>query len=512
MFLGGVLLVAACSQLASTPDSPGVDGAREAGEQEQEMAQILQSLFQAETGDHHAAATTFAQLGQTRQDPELMRLAVSSALHAKDLRSAVSYAEQWENYGGGGRAGVVVAELYVLTEQYQKAILQYRPLLAAQQIKPSEAAKALRRIRDIDRRLAIAADIFDATDDAQHAAHLRMVTAAGKLVDAQALLHDFANANSPTAVFWQADLHQKTERSRTPLPVLSAYVGAECGGEAIHCTLPAVLAAYAAFAKGKEDWLQPLQAEDAHTQDWLLAGGRLLVQWKHYEQAIALFQQAEGFAARHAWAMVAEHTEGLEAALAVLQDATVQTQDELVTRARAVASYQRQLQRLPQALETLTQALQQAPNNFRLLYDQAFILEEIEDAPAAIAVLVRITELYPDNSDGWNALGYTMADHNIDLAQAQMYIERALREHPDSPAYIDSLGWVLYRQGRHQQALVHLRQAAETARSAEVGAHLGEVLWETGNYAEARKVWRDAQTIDGEDKVLQETLARYQPF
>ena len=47
-----------------------------------------------------------------------------------------------------------------------------------------------------------------------------------------------------------------------------------------------------------------------------------------------------------------------------------------------------------------------------------------------------------------NALGYTLADHSRDLARARKLIERAHAAAPKNAAILDSLGWVLFRQGR----------------------------------------------------------------
>ena len=61
---------------------------------------------------------------------------------------------------------------------------------------------------------------------------------------------------------------------------------------------------------------------------------------------------------------------------------------------------------------------------------------------------------------------------------------------------VDSMGWVLYRQGDAGGAVTQLRRAWSLRPDAEIGAHLGEVLWVTGQHEEAVKAWRDAQDVD----------------
>ena len=87
-------------------------------------------------------------------------------------------------------------------------------------------------------------------------------------------------------------------------------------------------------------------------------------------------------------------------------------------------------------------------------------------------------------------------------------IQRALKLKPDTPAIVDSLGWVLYRMGRTEEALPHLRRAFELQRDAEVAAHLGEVLWMSGDKDEARSIWRVGRELDPDNRALKQVLER----
>ena len=91
-----------------------------------------------------------------------------------------------------------------------------------------------------------------------------------------------------------------------------------------------------------------------------------------------------------------------------------------------------------------------------------------------------------------------------------MLIERALELKPGDPFYLDSLGWVYYRLGNLELAEKYLRQAIAVQADVEFSAHLGEVLWQQGQKAEARRVWEKAQQQDPDNKVLNETLKRFE--
>src|SRR3546814_10495598 len=97
----------------------------------------------------------------------------------------------------------------------------------------------------------------------------------------------------------------------------------------------------------------------------------------------------------------------------------------------------------------------------------------------------------PENVATLNALGYTLADRTTRYEEALQLIDRARVADPDNPAIIDSHGWVLYRLGRNEEAVAELRRAFAMQKDAEIGAHLGEVLWVTGHRDEARKYFEE---------------------
>lgn len=153
-------------------------------------------------------------------------------------------------------------------------------------------------------------------------------------------------------------------------------------------------------------------------------------------------------------------------------------------------------------------AIKLLPEQRQLGYARAVYLESIGRVDEAVADLRALLAKSPDDPDALNALGYTLADRTDKYAEALAFITRALEQKPDEPAIIDSMGWVLYRMGQNDKALEHLRRAWQMQPDAEVGAHLGELLWVTGDKPEARKVWQSAAERDADNKVLAETRAR----
>ncbi|MEO6064189.1 MAG: tetratricopeptide repeat protein [Lysobacterales bacterium] len=165
----------------------------------------------------------------------------------------------------------------------------------------------------------------------------------------------------------------------------------------------------------------------------------------------------------------------------------------------------------PASDEVLTlydRAIKLLPEQRQLGYARAVYLESIGRIDEAVVDLRALLSKSPDDPDALNALGYTLADRTDKHAEALAFITRALEQKPDEPAIIDSMGWVLYRLGQNDKALEHLRRAWQMQPDPEVGAHLGELLWVSGDKIEARKIWQSAAERDAGNKVLAETRAR----
>jgi tetratricopeptide (TPR) repeat protein len=161
-----------------------------------------------------------------------------------------------------------------------------------------------------------------------------------------------------------------------------------------------------------------------------------------------------------------------------------------------------------QALDVLGRGREQYPDSVDLRYAVATTDEEAGHIGAALQELKEVLKLRPDDPAALNAYGYTLADHKLKLARARALIERAYAAAPRNAAILDSLGWVLYRQGHDEQALPYLALAHADDRSADIGAHYGEVLWHAGRHAEADQVWDAAARTDSDTRLLNATRRR----
>ncbi|MFT7287610.1 MAG: tetratricopeptide (TPR) repeat protein [Halieaceae bacterium] len=161
-----------------------------------------------------------------------------------------------------------------------------------------------------------------------------------------------------------------------------------------------------------------------------------------------------------------------------------------------------------QALDLLGRAISEFPESDNLRYARSILYERADDIAAAEGELRSIISRAPNNATALNALGYTLANRTERYEEARTLIEKAVRLSPNEPAILDSMGWILYRQGDMQGAAEFLTRAYARFPDPEVAAHLGEVLWVSGNTTGAMNVFRDALRKDPQHAVLNETLDR----
>jgi tetratricopeptide (TPR) repeat protein len=160
------------------------------------------------------------------------------------------------------------------------------------------------------------------------------------------------------------------------------------------------------------------------------------------------------------------------------------------------------------AYDLLQQASAAAPQDHELVYQQAGAAEKLKRYAEMERLMRRTIEIKPDFAYAYNALGYSFADRNVRLPEAKALLQKALELAPGDPAITDSLGWAEFRLGNTKEAIALLEKAYKSFPNAEIGAHLGEVLWASGQRDKAMAIFKECMLLDKEDEVLQETLKR----
>lgn len=163
---------------------------------------------------------------------------------------------------------------------------------------------------------------------------------------------------------------------------------------------------------------------------------------------------------------------------------------------------------LSEADAVFTEGIANFPTSTRLLFARAMLNNQRKRLAATERDLRQILKQQPDNATALNSLGYILADRTQRFAEARALLDKALQLQPDDAAILDSIGWLHYRTGKYPEALEFLRKAFAASPNAEIGAHLGEILWVLGNQEEARQIWQESIKLAPNDPVIQETLNR----
>jgi tetratricopeptide (TPR) repeat protein len=243
--------------------------------------------------------------------------------------------------------------------------------------------------------------------------------------------------------------------------------------------------------------------------------GQVAEEQKHYPEALRWYQEVAGgeqyLQAQIHYALVLSKQDKLEAARAHLRQIEVSSDQARVQLLLTEAQMLRDANRSLEAFDLIGSALKNTPDQPDLLYDYAMLAEKLERMDLLETNLKKLISLEPDHAHAYNALGFSLAERNLRLPEAQELIEKALHLAPDDPFIIDSMGWVLYRMGKSKQALEYLRKAYGARPDPEIAAHLGEVLWVAGEHREAEKIWIEATKKTPGNDALNSTIKRFKP-
>lgn len=192
----------------------------------------------------------------------------------------------------------------------------------------------------------------------------------------------------------------------------------------------------------------------------------------------------------------------------LIQQLPEQTVVQSRAKLMAEVSLMRDHGQLPEAIKFLDKALAEDPKDTDLMYELSVLHEKAKDYGKMEALLNQVIALQPNSAVAYNALGYSLADRGVRLEEAKALIEKALVITPNDPYIVDSLAWALFRMGRLDESLTAFQNAYKTRADAEIGTHMGEVLWQMNRKDEAIQAWKEAQMINADNSTLLETLKR----
>jgi len=161
----------------------------------------------------------------------------------------------------------------------------------------------------------------------------------------------------------------------------------------------------------------------------------------------------------------------------------------------AEAQIMRQLDKPREQIEAVyLQGLKQHPTNKDLLFNFGLFISDSDDVETMDRTFKKLLDLYPGDPDALNGWGYSLVVKGIRLQEARTYIEEAVKQSPENPAIVDSMGWVTYKLGDPEAALPWLEKAYKLAADGEIGAHIVEVLVELDRLDDAKAFYAKVVT------------------
>lgn len=185
-------------------------------------------------------------------------------------------------------------------------------------------------------------------------------------------------------------------------------------------------------------------------------------------------------------------------ALTSKQPDAVSAYQELGDELRYSEQYEEAVAAYSTALELLHG---QERQNWVLYYTRGMALERLDQWDSAEADFRAALKIRPKQPYVLNYLGYSLVEKKLKLDEALEMIELAVSLQSDSGYIVDSLGWVLFKLDRHEEAVGHLERATELLPvDPIINDHLGDAYWAVGRKREARFQWRRALSFDPEEK------------
>jgi tetratricopeptide (TPR) repeat protein len=520
---------------------------------------ILVGEIAGQRGQLDTALESLGRAAQKTRDPRLAERTTRAAVYAKRYEDALLYAQLWvELRPKSQEAHEAIASILMELQRPLQAALHFESMLAIAADEKSQE-RAYRRIaavlgRQQDRVAAVKVmrTLVDKDKENAHA-HFALAYLAVRTDDLDLAIEAATEALSlepdwDEAALFKAGILVSRKDNVNAQAFYESYLADHRDSVKVRLNYARYLVDIKQWEKARTQFLQVLKdsPEDAdalyavgllslqtHTLDdaakYLEAAlklrpenqqtriylGQVAEERKDYVEAARWYNEVilgeYYFEAQTRLAVVIAKKGDLEGARQRLHEIETRSDEQRVHLYLAEEQVLREAKRYKEALTVLDGALDAIPADKDLLYARALIAEKLGLVEFTERDLRLVLQQEPENAQALNALGYTLADRTERYDEALELIQRALTLKPDDPFILDSMGWVKYRLGNDAEAIKYLKRALSIRNDAEISAHLGEVLWVTGDRKQARTIWNEALENTPDSEILRGVIRKFNP-
>lgn len=519
-------------------------------------ALLIAAEFALQDGDAAKATADYAEAAQISNDPAIAGRALQLALVTHDTDAAQRMLDRYQVLGASahdlamarGQLAMLRGDRAAAEQQFHSALASGKvedwKTFAASLLIARDSALAGRVLEDLATPDKLPADANVWVALSQLGEHLGRHAFARKLADAAAQRFD-----STDAIAWSASLSVKAGDRDSALALYRKGLAAHPKNTGLRLGYATLLSdagkhdeALQVLARGPQTsatWSARVaiaaRAKDEGALRQLYAGlqhapesqqldnafllGQLAELLHHDDQALKWYGQVDpdsqhAFDAQLRSAVLldkAGQAEQAHALAAQLQQDYADDPESLRTAYELDAQMYAQDGNHAEAIATYNRGLAALPDDPVLIYDRGIEEANAGNTDAALSDFRKVLAQNPDNVEAMNALGFTLADTDRDLAEATQLLRKALAAKPDAAAIMDSWGWLQYRLGNLGQAETYLQRAWGQQQDPDIGVHLGEVLWRLGQHDSAREVLGKVRKLDPHNQALKRVERKLQP-
>jgi tetratricopeptide (TPR) repeat protein len=466
-------------------------------------AYILQAEIALQRNDYLEAVREYRKAAELSDNPEIARQATFTGMAFGFDDEALRSAKRWFDLTGqSDEARAVVAQLSLRTGEARAAKRHFSELLEKSEEPPGEKLLMLARFladeenaEQVDKLVdyehaemrARKAIELDPEDIDLRLLYARTMLSAGKVDEAidytARLIGDDPDPN-PSARVELAIMYMMAERTDDALSQLS-QVMLEQPQQWDALRLMGIINFHAGNLDAASADFNDLLDTGRHDMDALHYLGRIADFREETDRAIQYYSEVTRgsnalVSQQRAAALLAHEKDDLKGAIRLLDDFAVASPQDAVEVLRIKAQVFASVDRNEDALKFYDKAIRYRPDDERIALSRAELMLRMGRLDEALDAYAEAVKRWPKSAMTLNAYGYTLADRTDRFRQAEKLIRKALKFEPDSAAIIDSMGWVLFKLGRLDEALLELERAFEKMSGEEgadeVAAHIVETL------------------------------------